>query len=68
MEISEIRGLSDADLVDQIGEGARALMNLRFKASTMQLANVNEIKWARRRIARLKTVIHERELVRAAAE
>lgn len=68
MEISEIRGLSDADLVDQIGEGERALMNLRFKASTMQLANVNEIKWVKRRIARLKTVIHERELVRAAAE
>ena len=40
-------------------------MNLRFRAATMQLANVNEIKKAKKRIARINTVARERELARA---
>ena len=37
-------------------------MNLRFRVATMQLANVNEIKKARKRIARINTVQTERQI------
>lgn len=66
MNIAEIRALSDADLVTQLGEGERALMNLRFRVATLQLANVNEVRKTRRQIAKIKTVIRERELATAA--
>ena len=65
MEIDDLRALSDEDLATEQYETHRELMNLRFRAATMQLSNVNEIKKARKRIARLNTVARERELVRA---
>ncbi len=65
MEIDDLRSLSDEDLATELYETHRELMNLRFRAATMQLANVNEIKKAKRRIARINTVARERELARA---
>jgi large subunit ribosomal protein L29 len=65
MEIDDLRALSDEDLATELYETHRELMNLRFRAATMQLANVNEIKKAKKRIARINTVARERELVRA---
>jgi len=65
MEIDEIRGLTNDELSEELGEANRAFMNLRFRVATMQLANVNEIKNIRRRIARINTVMRERELARS---
>ena len=65
MEIDDLRALSDEDLATELYETHRELMNLRFRAATMQLANVNEIKKAKRRIARINTEARERELARA---
>ena len=65
MEIDDLRALSDEDLATELYETHRELMNLRFRAATMQLANVNEIKKAKKRVARINTVARERELVRA---
>ena len=65
MEIDDLRALSDEDLATELYETHRELMNLRFRAATMQLANVNEIKKAKKRIARSNTVARERELARA---
>ena len=65
MEIDDLRALSDEDLATELYETHRELMNLRFRAATMQLANVNEIKKTKKRIARIKTVTRERELARA---
>ena len=62
MEIDDIRSLTDEELTDELEETHRELMNLRFRAATMQLANVKEIRKARKRIARIKTVLREREL------
>lgn len=62
MEIDDIRALSDDELEEELDETHRALMNLRFRAATMQLADMNEVGRARKRIARIKTVIREREL------
>ena len=67
MEIDDIRALSDDDLQSELDDTHRELMNLRFRAATMQLANVYEIKKARKRIARIHTVIGERELAKSIA-
>ena len=61
-EIDDIRAMSDDELRDELYDTHRALMNLRFRAATMQLANVNEIRRTRKRIARINTVMREREL------
>jgi len=63
----ETRTLGDDELAEELEETQKALMNLRFRAATMQLADVNEIKTSRRRVARIKTVLRERELARAEA-
>ena len=66
MEIDDLRAMTDQDLATDLDDSRRGLMNLRFRAATMQLANVNEIRKARKRIARIQTVARERELARAA--
>ena len=66
MEIDDLRALTDAELVEELEESQRALMNLRFREATMQLANVREIKKTRVRIARINTLIRERELAEVA--
>jgi large subunit ribosomal protein L29 len=65
MEIDDIRALSDNALSDELNSTHMALMNLRFRSATMQLANVSEIRKARKRIARINTVMQERKLARA---
>ncbi len=64
MEIDDIRGMTDEELNDELDATQQALMNLRFRVATMQLSNVNEIKSAKTRIARINTIIRERELAR----
>lgn len=65
MEIDDIRAMTDDDLQDELDSTQRELMNLRFRTATMQLANVKEIGKARKRIARIYTIMRERELARA---
>jgi large subunit ribosomal protein L29 len=65
MEIDDLRALTDEGLREELDSTDRELMNLRFRSATMQLANVNEIRKARKRIARINTVLRERELARA---
>jgi large subunit ribosomal protein L29 len=60
--MDEIRKLSDEELAKQLEEAHRELFNLRFRAAAKQLTNYNEIRKARKSIARIKTVIREREL------
>ena len=66
MEIDDIRAMTDDELGEERDATHRELMNLRFRVATMQLANVNEIKKGRRRIARINTIMRERELAKAA--
>jgi large subunit ribosomal protein L29 len=66
MEIDDLRAMTVDDLATELDDSHRALMNLRFRVATMQLANVNEIKKARKRIARINTVTRERDLAKAA--
>ena len=64
MNISEVRQLDDAELNETLSEQQRAMMNLRFRAATLQLTDSSELKKTRRDIARMKTVMTEREFAR----
>jgi len=63
VDIGEIRGLTDQQLLEEIEKTEKELMNLRFRAATNQLPDTNVPRATRRSIARLKTVIRERQLV-----
>ena len=65
MEIDDLRALVDDDLATELDDSHRELMNLRFRVATMQLANVHEIRRIRKRIARINTLVRERELAGA---
>ena len=62
MQITEVRELNDSELVKELTDQERALMNLRFRKATMQLTNTNELGNTRKTIARIKTVIRERAI------
>ena len=62
MKISEIRVLKDAELKKRLEEAYQELFNVRFRVATRQLANHRELPRLRKRIARIKTVMREREL------
>jgi len=60
--IHEIRALSDQQLREELQKAYRELMTLRFRAATNQLPNTNLPRSVRKTIARLQTVLREREL------
>lgn len=62
MRVDEVREKSTGDLQEEMDESYRELMNLRFRWMTHQLANVSEMKRVKKTIARIKTVMREREL------
>jgi len=62
LRVGEIRALSSEELKKQLDDSYRELFNLRFRLATRQLTNYNEIRNVRKRIARIKTIMREREL------
>lgn len=62
MKVEEIRALSDDDLKKQLEAARRGLFELRFSLAAKQLINHREIGRAKKDIARLLTIIHEKEL------
>jgi large subunit ribosomal protein L29 len=60
--LEEFRNLSKEDLEKQLEETHQELFNLRFRLETKQLVNHREVRRVKRKIARLKTLITEREL------
>ncbi len=61
-KMNDLRNLSDAELQARLNETHRELFNLRFQHFTRQLANYRRLEEVRHDIARIKTVIREREL------
>ena len=59
---AEIRDLADEELVSRLGEAKEELFNLRFQVATGQLDNNRRLQHVRRDIARIYTVMREREL------
>ncbi len=62
MKVKEIRVLSAEELTKQLEEAHQELFDLRFRLTTKQLVNHREIPRVKKKIARLKTIIREREL------
>ena len=62
MKSKELRELSVQELMDKETELARGLFNLRFQMATGQLNTHTSIRKTKKDIARVKTVIKEREL------
>jgi large subunit ribosomal protein L29 len=67
MKANDVRELSDKELQDKIRELKDELFNLRFQMATGQLENSMRLKEVRKSIARIKTVMRERELAAAGA-
>ncbi len=59
---NELRELNDTDLVDRLKESKEELFNLRFQMATGQLDNNRRLRTVRHEIARIYTVLREREL------
>jgi len=62
LRIDEFRSLNPQELTKQLEEAHQELFNLRFRLATKQLVNHRELRNTKKKIARLNTVIREREL------
>lgn len=63
MKAGDMRALSPTELQKQLDATYQELFNLRFRLETRQLENTAEIGKTRRKIARFKTVLRERQLL-----
>ena len=61
--LEELKGQSVTDLNAQLVEAIKELFNLRFQNATNQLDNTSRIKEVRKNIARIQTIITEKEKV-----
>jgi large subunit ribosomal protein L29 len=64
---SELRALDDVELETRLGEAKQELFNMRFELATGQRDNTARIGDVRRDIARIKTLLREREIAAAEA-
>ncbi|MBS7344861.1 MAG: 50S ribosomal protein L29 [Caryophanon sp.] len=62
MKANEIRDLATSEIELQVKSLKEELFNLRFQLATGQLENTARIREVRKAIARMKTVIREREI------
>ncbi|MBQ8451233.1 MAG: 50S ribosomal protein L29 [Clostridia bacterium] len=62
MKNTEFNSLTNAELAEKLASLKAELFNLRFTHATGSLANSNEITVCKRNIARVKTVLRQREL------
>ena len=62
MKVDEIIQLSEAEIKQRLEDSQEELQNLKFQHATHQLDNPLRIRYLRKDIARLMTVLHEYEL------
>ena len=67
MKIFEIREIPVAELAKRIKDEEENLVHLKFQKATSQLESPIKIRMVRRDIAKMKTVLHEREMKQAGA-
>ena len=68
MELNKIREMTELELAAELEKMKKDLFNLRFQHVTGQLENPLKMKETKRDIARVKTIIREKELAKAKAE
>ena len=64
MELKKIREMSEAELNAELSKMKKDLFNLRFQHVTGQLENAIKMRETKRDIARVKTIIREKELAK----
>ncbi len=62
MKIKEIREMSNEEIIKKIEECKEELFNLRFSQATGDLEKPSRIRELRKQVARMKTILREREL------
>ena len=65
MRPNEIRNLTDNELARRLDETHQEMFNLRFQYAPGQLKNTARLGQVRREIARLRTILAERQLAQA---
>lgn len=67
MKVAELRNLGEEELEQKLAEAKEELFNLRFQLVTGQLDNPTRLKQVKKDVARILTIIRERELETAEA-
>lgn len=62
MKLSQLREKSREELVQEVNELSQELFKLRFQHATHQLEDSSQLREVKRNIARVKTILREREL------
>lgn len=62
MKATELRAMTNAELANKLDDSYHEIFNLRFQKSTGQVSNTARERSVRRGIARMKTILREREL------
>jgi large subunit ribosomal protein L29 len=66
MKAQELRSMTNADVAGKLDDAYQEMFNLRFQRATGKLTNTARINQVRKDIARMKTILRERELAGAA--
>ena len=66
MKVTELREFSNEELMQKLAENKQELFNLRFQNAINQWENPKRIGDVKKTIARINTIIHERELENSA--
>lgn len=61
MKASDVRELSNEEIQGKISEAQEELFRLRFRSATQQIDNPSLIRSLRRDVARMRTILRERE-------
>lgn len=64
MELKKMRDMTEVELNTELSKMKKELFNLRFQHATGQLENPVQIRELKRNIARVKTIIREKELAK----
>ena len=64
MELKKMRDMTGAELNTELSKMKKELFNLRFQHATGQLENPVQMRELKRNIARVKTIIREKELAK----
>jgi large subunit ribosomal protein L29 len=62
MHAHEIRELTNQDILKELEGSYREVINIRLRLATKQLSNTSQLRAVKKNIARLKTIIGERQM------
>lgn len=61
MNAADLREMTDAEILERIEESKEELFRLRYRSATQQLENPMLLRHLRRDVARMRTILRERE-------